>query len=412
MVAEPHPLRVRRQTVLAPPGVVLPKRSPVEVDARAPFQGGGEHGHDGHIGQAVGGTFRPGTVVAGPDRPDAAQHWPQPLEPRLRFRDVLVKDQGDVRQEDDLAAGVRIEARQSVGSPVVHVIERHPPTLPELGDDGLAFLVREPVPHPVAGVRAVPDHRHVSFVVVGQVARPLRIPAGDRRHPPARGAGEPVLPAHQPGQGQGLRALDETPGVPHHRTPDLVERLIALPAVRETGRLFDLVGFRQHGLGASPQALPRRGTLAESRRTQRRHLLRPDVDPRVLRREALQPLPRRRHLHNRRRGFDLKGEDLRHRARPRGPAPEVPPRLEGGLGKKQGILQIPLVQADLLEARIPGDLQAIARGGIHGKPGEYRRIRPRPGVRPGLPRISVRVRMSVLLHGGTLLQVWRFPKAR
>ena len=231
MVAEPHPLRVRRQRVLAPPGVVLPERSPVEIDTRTPLQRGGEHGHDRHIGQSVGGTFRPGAVVAGPDRPDAAQHRPQPLEPRFGFGDVVVKDQGDEGQEDDLAAGVRVEASDPVRSPVVHVIEGDLAPPAELRKNGLAFLVRETVPDPVAGDRSVPDHRHVGFVIVPKVTGPLRIPAGDRRHPPAGGAGESLLPAHQPGQRQRLRALDEAPGVPHHRRPDLEEGPIAFPAV-------------------------------------------------------------------------------------------------------------------------------------------------------------------------------------
>ena len=132
----------------------------------------------------------------------------------------------------------------------------------------------------------------------------------------------------------------------------------------------------------------------------------------MLRREPLQPLPCRGHLHNSCVRCDLKGEDLRHRAIPRGPPPEVPPRREGGLGQKQGILEMRLVQADVLEARVPGHLQPIPRRRIHGKPGEDRGIRPRPGVRPGLPRIPVRVRMSVFLHGVRLRQPGCFPQGR
>ena len=211
MVAEAHPFGIGRQTVLPPSGVIFPERPPVQVHADAPLQRRGEHGHDRHISQTVRGSFRPCPVVTRPDRPDAAQHRPQPLQPGLRFGNVIVKHQRNVRQEHDLTPGVRVETRHAVGSPVVHMVERNLSPLPKLFHDGVAFLVGKTVPHPVARVRTVPDHRHVGFVIVGKVAGSLRVPTGYGRQPPARGAGISILAAHEIGQRQGLGAFDEPP---------------------------------------------------------------------------------------------------------------------------------------------------------------------------------------------------------
>ena len=106
VVAEALGLGVGWQHPTTPSCVVAPEGPSVDVDAHTTGKGGSEHLLNAHVRQSVRRTLCPASVITGPDGPDAAEHGPQPLQPFLRFRDVVMKGEGDQRQENNLAAGV------------------------------------------------------------------------------------------------------------------------------------------------------------------------------------------------------------------------------------------------------------------------------------------------------------------
>ena len=110
----------------------MPERTTVQVDMDVVLQRGGEHGHDFHVGSAVGQSFSPSSVVTRPDRPDAAQDGPQPGQPLGRIGDVVVEYKSDVSQKNDFSAGVGVETGDAVIAPVSHMFECDPAALPAI----------------------------------------------------------------------------------------------------------------------------------------------------------------------------------------------------------------------------------------------------------------------------------------
>ena len=122
-----------------------------------------------------------------------------------------MEDEADEGQEDDLAAGVGVKARHTVGALVVHVLIGNLAAPLELGDDQLALLIGEHVPDPVAYLGSIPYHGHVRLVVVGEVAGAVRVPARYGGHALAGGCRIFLLPAGQPRERQSLGTLHKPP---------------------------------------------------------------------------------------------------------------------------------------------------------------------------------------------------------
>lgn len=200
--------------------------------------------HGGDVGTAIEKSFGLGPVSSPAQTCQMPQITGRSYSSPLCSGDMLVENQGQLRQKNNFTSGVGITPRHAIAASVVHMAERQFATMSELFNNTFQLFVGKEIP--IANDGPQSDHGHLGFVVVSQIKGAFRIPLAETENPLAGSPAIFPITGGQICQREGFRSLGEATRSPHGGIVDFSECSEINIAVGQKFRFRYVMGLRQH----------------------------------------------------------------------------------------------------------------------------------------------------------------------